>query len=82
MPRALHELREGSDGKRAKARVSLEKASQKKALELGFEQRFMYGVGKIQRQALSFGGHSIRVGVKAVLRRGREHSTITFDGER
>lgn len=38
MPRALHELREGSDGKRAKARVSFEKASQKMALELGFEQ--------------------------------------------
>lgn len=82
MPRALHEVREGSDGKRAQARVNLEKASQKMILELGFEQRFTYGVGRIQRQTLSFGGHSVRVGVKAALRRGREHSTVTFDGER
>lgn len=38
MPRALPELREGRDGRRAKARVSFQKASWKMALELGLEQ--------------------------------------------
>lgn len=46
MPRGLHELRERRSRKRAKARVTLEKTSEKMALELGLERIFMYGDGE------------------------------------
>lgn len=47
MPRGLHGLREGRAGKRAKARVSVEMASWKMAVEWGLEQSSMYGLGKV-----------------------------------
>lgn len=72
MPRGLYELRERRDGKSAKARVSLEKASEKMALELCLEQIFPYGDGEdIEADGhrlrpgvstVKFGGHDIRVG--------------------
>lgn len=89
MPRALHELREGRDRKRAKARVGLQQASRKMALELGLEQSFLRGVGRTYRQTvtgrhrevstLNFGGHGSRFGVRAGHRMG-QHSTVTCDG--
>lgn len=47
MPRALSELREGRRGRRAKASISFQKASQKMTLELGLEQSLMCGVGRL-----------------------------------
>lgn len=46
MLRSLHGLREERDGKRSKARASLEKASWKMTFELGLEQSSTYGIGE------------------------------------
>lgn len=80
MPGSLHELRGGRDGKRAKARVSFENASQSWVLS-----RVSHGVRE-EMEANSYrqmpwglnpevSGHGIRFGVKGHKGRGAQYMT-------